>query len=181
MNEKKRYDEWKLEVSFRFKVFSPRVRDNSGRGSFNIGGCLAAKQTRDKRGSRRISWQAWRQRDSRHVRLTYDNVSASATRDFKIRLASAWERVVSRVLTGLPRSRKRTTRSRVIRKLNDNVRHESRRRMQIKGGRVIIFSECQWIERSRELREIFRNFVTVFLLTRSRRNRTCIFVCYINL
>lgn len=33
----------------------------------------------------RISWQRARQRDSRHVRLTCDNVSASGTRDSKIR------------------------------------------------------------------------------------------------
>lgn len=72
-------------VFFGFKADSMTRFHNSGCGSFNIGGYLAAKQqTRDKRGSRRISWQAWRRRDSRHVQLTYDNVSASVTRDFKI-------------------------------------------------------------------------------------------------
>ena len=40
-------------------------------------GSLAIKRVRSLRG---ISWQAARQRDSRHVQLTCDNVSASDTR-----------------------------------------------------------------------------------------------------
>lgn len=135
---------------------------------------MAAKQTRDKRGPRRISWQAWRHRDSRHVQLTYDNVSASVTRDFKIHAWQVRENVSCRGYLMPVRGGKTDHEvARSTRKLNDNVATSRGAECKFNEGKLSRRRYYLVVSVSREKlrvtrnfvvqREIFRDFVAVLL------------------